>query len=238
MEAVSAKSLSFRHNTAKKPALEGVRLSAAAGELVMLMGSSGSGKSTIARLLTGLLRIWDGEVCYDGKPIADICAPVFYGSVAMVSQDSIIYNDSIRNNISMWDRTVGDGDIKASAEAAAINVDVHNMPRGYDHVVASGGSDLSGGQRQRIAIARALAKNPTVLILDEATSALDAMTEHHVIEEIKRRKITTVIVAHRLSTVRSCNRIIVLKNGHIAEEGTHDELIARKGEYYRLVSQA
>lgn len=235
---VELKDITFGYSRAVPPLFENLNLKIKAGESVAFVGSSGSGKSTIARLLTGLLRIWDGEVCYDGKPIADICAPVFYGSVAMVSQDSIIYNDSIRNNISMWDRTVGDGDIKASAEAAAINVDVHNMPRGYDHVVASGGSDLSGGQRQRIAIARALAKNPTVLILDEATSALDAMTEHHVIEEIKKRKITTVIVAHRLSTVRSCNRIIVLKNGHIAEEGTHDELIARKGEYYRLVSQA
>ena len=231
---IELKDLTFGYSKAVPPLFQHLDLHIKAGESIAFVGSSGSGKSTISKLLMGLLSPWDGEVSYDGRALSEIEEPLFHGSVSMVSQESTIFNDTVRNNISMWDRTVTDGDVTGSAEAAAIHTDILNMQRGYEHVVAS---DLSGGQKQRIAIARALAKDPKILILDEATSALDAMTEHSVMEEIKKKKITTVIVAHRLSTVRGCDRIVVLKNGKIVETGTHDELMEKNGEYHKLVSQ-
>ena len=233
---IEIRNLTFGYSRAVPPLFNNLNLTIRPGESIALVGSSGSGKSTAAKLLAGLFVPWEGDILYDGKPLKSISAPVFHASVAMVNQDSAVFEDSVRNNIVMWDRTIDSEDVTEAAKAAAIHTDILKMAGGYDHKLSSGGRNLSGGQRQRIGIARALAKKPEILILDEATSALDAMTEHHVMDEIKKRGLTTIIVAHRLSTVRSCDRIIVFDHGKIAETGTHDELLERKGAYYRLVS--
>ncbi|WP_051204876.1 ATP-binding cassette domain-containing protein [Butyrivibrio sp. VCD2006] len=233
---IEIKNLTFGYSKAVDPLFENLNISIKKGESIAFVGSSGSGKSTMAKLLTGLVHPWSGEILFDGTPINDIDSAVYHASVAMVNQECAIFHDSIRNNISLWDRTIMDGEITDAAEEAAIHHDILNMSGGYEHRVSSGGINLSGGQRQRISIARALALNPSILILDEATSALDAMTEHHVMKSIQSRKITTIIVAHRLSTVRSCDRIIVFDHGKIVEAGTHEELLDKKGKYYELVS--
>ena len=234
-------SIEFRHVTfgyshLSPPLLDDFSFTIEPGQRVAFVGASGSGKSTVAKLMTGMVLPWSGEVLFDGINRYDLPKALFTDSVAIVSQESTLFETTVHNNISMWDKNISSPAITAAAWEACIDEDILTHPGGYDYVVRSGGKNFSGGQRQRITIARTLAKNPKVLILDEATSALDALTEHKIMENIKARNITTVIVAHRLSTVRDCDKIIVLADGKIAEQGTHDELMRLGGRYFTLVS--
>ena len=218
------------------PLLDDFSFTVQPGQRIAVVGASGSGKSTVAKLLTGTVLPWSGEVLFDGRPHASIPKTLFTDAVAIVSQESTLFEDTVSNNIRMWDTKLSSTAVVQAAREACIHDDILMLPGGYDYVVRSGGRNFSGGQCQRITIARALARNPKVLILDEATSALDAKTEHVIMENIKARKLTAVIVAHRLSTVRDCDSILVLDNGKIAEQGTHDELMKLRGKYYTLVS--
>ena len=173
---------------------------------------------------------------FDGKPIDDIPRSVFTGSVASVDQDIVLFEDSIDDNIRMWDRSIEDIEVRMACMDARIHHDIMARPGGYQGKLVEGGCDLSGGQRQRIEIARALAQDPTIIILDEATSALDAKTESEVVQAITNRNITCIIVAHRLSTIRDCDEIIVMDNGQILERGTHEELYGKGGYYAELIS--
>jgi ABC-type bacteriocin/lantibiotic exporter with double-glycine peptidase domain len=199
------------------------------------VGGSGSGKSTIAKLLSGLYQPWEGEIRYDGKLISEIPRAVFTGSLSVVDQDVVLFEDTIRNNITMWDDTIEDYEVILAARDAGIHEDILARKGGYRYQLREGGRDLSGGQRQRIEIARVLAGDPSIIIMDEATSALDAKTEYEVSQAIHERGITCVIVAHRLSTIRDCDEIIVLDKGKVVERGTHDELMGNDGLYRKLV---
>ena len=233
---VEFRHVTFGYSHLSPPLLDDFSFTIEPGQSVAFVGASGSGKSTVAKLMTGTVLPWSGEVLYDGVNRFDLPKAMFADSVAMVSQESTVFEATVHNNISMWDANIPDPAITNAAREACIDEDILTHPGGYDYVVRSGGKNFSGGQRQRITIARALVRNPKVLILDEATSALDAMTEHKIMENIKARGMTTVIVAHRLSTVRDCDRIIVLANGKIVEQGTHDELMRLQGHYFTLVS--
>jgi ABC-type bacteriocin/lantibiotic exporter with double-glycine peptidase domain len=200
-----------------------------------LVGGSGSGKSTIAKLLSGLYQPWEGEIRYDGKLISEIPRSIFTASVSVVDQDVVLFEDAIQNNIKMWDNTIENFEMILAARDAGVHEDILSKKGGYQHQLKEGGRDLSGGQRQRIEIARVLAGDPSVIIMDEATSALDAKTEYEVSEAIKARGITCIIVAHRLSTIRDCDEIIVLDKGNVIERGTHDELLKNDGYYKKLV---
>ena len=179
---------------------------------------------------------WSGEILFDGKPISEIDRNVFTGSLSVVDQDIILFEDTIANNIKMWDNSIEDFEMILAARDAQIHEDIMKRDGGYQYRLTEGGKDLSGGQRQRLEIARVLAEDPTIIIMDEATSALDAKTEYDVVRSIRDRGITCIVVAHRLSTVRDCDEIIVLDKGKVAERGTHDELYAKGGLYARLVS--
>ncbi len=228
--------VTFGYSRVAPPLLDDFSFTVQPGQRIAVVGASGSGKSTVAKLLTGTVLPWSGEVLFDGRPHASIPKTLFTDAVAIVSQESTLFEDTVSNNIRMWDTKLSSTAVVQAAREACIHDDILMLPGGYDYVVRSGGRNFSGGQCQRITIARALARNPKVLILDEATSALDAKTEHVIMENIKARKLTAVIVAHRLSTVRDCDCILVLDNGKIAEQGTHDELMKLRGKYYTLVS--
>ncbi|MBO7670463.1 MAG: ATP-binding cassette domain-containing protein [Oscillospiraceae bacterium] len=228
--------VTFGYSRVAPPLLDDFSFTVQPGQRIAVVGASGSGKSTVAKLLTGTVLPWSGEVLFDGRPRASIPKTLFADAVAIVSQESTLFEDTVSNNIRMWDTKRSSTAVVRAAREACIHDDILMLPGGYDYVVRSGGKNFSGGQCQRITIARALARNPKVLILDEATSALDAKTEHVIMENIKARKLTAVIVAHRLSTVRDCDCILVLDNGKIAEQGTHDELMKLRGKYYTLVS--
>lgn len=232
---IEMKNVTFGYSRLSDPLIKDFSMSVEPGQRIAFVGSSGCGKSTITKLICGLNKPWSGEVLFDGKPIIDIDRSVFTGSLAVVDQDIIIYEDTIANNIRMWDESIEDFEVIMAARDAQIHDDIMHRDGGYQYKLTENGKDMSGGQRQRLEIARVLAQDPTIIILDEATSALDAKTEYEVVEAIKKRGITCIVVAHRLSTIRDCDEIVVLDHGNVVERGTHDELFAKGGYYTDLI---
>ena len=235
---IEIKDLTFGYSRSAEPLIENFNLSLAPGQRVALVGGSGSGKSTIAKMLVGIHKPWSGEILFDGKRIDEIPRSVFKGSLTMVDQQVVLFHDTIQNNIKMWDDSIEDFEMKVSARDAGIHKQIVSRKGGYQMMVDEGGRNLSGGERQRIEIARVLSSDPSILIMDEATSALDARTEYEISEYVHARGITCVIVAHRLSTIRDCDEIIVLDRGKVVQRGTHDELMAGDGLYKQLIMTA
>lgn len=233
---IELKNVVFGYSPLAEPLIKDFSMSVAPGKNVAVVGSSGCGKSTISKLISGLYRPWSGEILFDGKPLNAIPKNVFRGSLAVVDQDVILFEDTIANNIKMWDSSIEDFEMILAAHDAQIHDDIMKRPKGYQYKLLEGGRDFSGGQRQRMEIARALAQDPTIVILDEATSSLDAKTEYNVVKAIRDRGITCIVIAHRLSTIRSCDEIIVMENGEIKDRGTHEELMETSSIYRSLLS--
>ncbi|HEY2989786.1 MAG TPA: ABC transporter transmembrane domain-containing protein [Candidatus Binatia bacterium] len=221
---------------ARKLVLKNIRMKIHAGEMVALVGVSGVGKTTLADLVPRFYDVTSGTITIDGRDIREITLESLRAQIGIVAQHTFLFNDTVRNNIAYGDPSKSMDHIIAAAQAAHAEEFIRAMPQGYDTIIGELGLKLSGGQRQRLAIARALLKDAPILILDEATSSLDAESERLVQEALENLIVqrTTLVIAHRLSTIRKATRIVVLVDGMIAEEGTHDELLARKSEYSRL----
>ena len=233
---IELKNVTFGYSPLAEPLIRDFNLTMTPGKMVAIVGGSGCGKSTMSKLISGICKPWSGEILFDGKKMSEIGKSVFRGSLAVVDQEIILFEDTIANNIKMWDDSIEDFEMILAARDAQLHEDIMQRPMGYQHKLLEGGKDFSGGQRQRLEIARVLAQDPTIIILDEATSALDARTEYEVVRSIRNRGVTCIVIAHRLSTIRSADEIIVMDHGVIVERGTHKELMENGRLYKELVT--
>ena len=229
------KHVTFGYSPIQPPLIEDFNLRVEPGHSVALVGPSGCGKSTLAKLISGLYKPWSGEILFDGRPIESIPNEELTNSVAVIDQNVVLFDDTIAQNIRMWDPSIEDFTLMMACNDAEIRADIVSRPEGFDTKIVKGGQNFSGGQRQRFEIATALAREPIVLIMDEATSALDPKTEDEVMKRIRSMGPTQIIVAHRLSTIRDCDEIIVMDQGKILQRGRHEELIAQEGFYQKLM---
>ena len=229
------RNLTFGYSYIDPPLIENFSLSLQPGKRVALVGASGSGKSTLAKLICGLYQPLEGEILFDGTPRNQIPHRVLANSLSVVEQDIFIFGGTVRDNLTLWNASIPDEQLIQACKDAAIHDTVMKIPGGYDGELLEEGANLSGGQRQRLEIARALVKNPAIMVMDEATSALDTQTEQIIVENLRSRKCSCILVAHRLSTIRDCDEIIVLEEGKVVQRGTHEELWKKGGVYRRLI---
>ena len=229
------KHVTFGYSPLQPPLIEDFNLRIEPGHSVAFVGTSGCGKSTLAKLISGLYKPWSGEILFDGRPIESISNEELTNSVAVIDQNVVLFDDTVAQNIRMWDPSIEDFTMMIACNDAQIRADIVSRPEGFGTKIIKGGQNFSGGQRQRMEMATALAKEPAILIMDEATSALDPKTEDEVMKRIRRMGPTQIVVAHRLSTIRDCDEIIVMDQGKILQRGRHEELIAVEGFYQQLM---
>ncbi len=234
---IELRNVTFGYDRSQPPLIRHLSLHIRPGERVAFVGKSGCGKSTVLMLIAGLYEPWEGEVLIDGKPVSHINRMTLTGSMGVVSQDVMLFEGTVADNIRMWDDAIEDFAVKTAAANAQIHDEIVSRPDAYQSAVATGGNNFSGGQRQRLEIAAALAKEPTLLLMDEATSALDRKMEEDVMQSIYDLGVTLLLIAHRLETIRQCERIYVMDYGEVVQSGTHESLMADKeGIYYHLNS--
>lgn len=232
---IEMKNVTFGYSLSAAPLIRDFSMTLHPGKSVAIVGASGCGKSTIAKLLTGLYQPWSGEILFDGRDSHDISRDEFVNSVACIDQNVVLFDDTIAENIKMWDHSIEDFTMTMACIDAGIRDDIISRPRGFNTRLVKGGGNFSGGQRQRFEIATALAREPVILILDEATSALDTVMESEVMQSIRQCGASTIVIAHRLSTIRDCDEIIVMDKGRIVQRGSHDELMVQGGRYEELI---